>query len=99
MGYGEFGGGGSVDWEIVHGNGNNGSGHKHGGKGKDDDPPKGSKGVFTIEVYGGGPVQNLGPYDLDTSRIVLRWGPRMPVTPTPARMPGKKTATVSKKRK
>jgi len=69
VGYGEFGGGGSVDWEVVHGDGDNASGGKHGGKGKDKHPKKGSGGVFTVKLNG--ITQFSAP--LDSSKILVLW--------------------------
>ena len=76
MGYGEFGGGGSVEWRVVHSSGNNGKGDKHGGNGKDDDPPKSGKGIFMLQVNGPGAGNTYGPFDVDTTRILITWGPR-----------------------
>lgn len=61
MGYGEFGGGGSVDWRVVHENG-------AGKGGKDNDPAKG--GTMAVFVNG----LKLAEVDADTSRIVVVWG-------------------------
>ena len=40
MGSGEFDGGSSVKWEVIHSDGESGSGDYKGGKGKDKDPKK-----------------------------------------------------------
>ena len=48
MGSGEFDGGSSVNWEVIHSDGESGS---HGGKGKDKDP-KTNKGMFTVTITG-----------------------------------------------
>ena len=49
MGSGEFDGGSSVKWEVIHSDGESGSGHPGGGKGKDKDPKTdASKFVITI---------------------------------------------------
>ena len=69
MGHGEFGGGGSVEWEVKHGNGDNGSGGPNGGKGKDKNPAKGSGGQFTVYVNG---VQ-VAMVAVDTGKILITW--------------------------
>ena len=51
MGSGEFDGGGSVKWEVIHSDGESGSGDPRGGKGKDKDPKK-SDAMFTITITG-----------------------------------------------
>jgi len=70
MGHGEFGGGGSVVWEVKHGNGHSGSGGPNGGKGKDKDPAAGSGGQFTVFVNGA----QCGPQvPVDTSTVLVTW--------------------------
>ena len=69
MGYGEFGGGGSVHWEVVHGDGDSATGGKHGGKGKDRHPRKGAGGVFTVKLNG--ITQFTAP--LDDNKILVLW--------------------------
>ncbi len=66
MGYGEFGGGGSVDWRVVHGD--------HGQKGKDKDPqpPKGS-GTFRVYINGSTTPIATTPVDGGSVRVV--WDP------------------------
>jgi hypothetical protein len=51
MGSGEFDGGSSVKWEVIHSDGESGNGHAGGGKGKDKDP-KTNKGMFTVTITG-----------------------------------------------
>ena len=51
MGSGEFDGGSSVKWQVIHSDGESGSGHPGGGKGKDKDP-KTNKGMFTVTITG-----------------------------------------------
>ena len=77
MGYGEFLGGGSVDWNISHGKGRTGSADHHGGKGHDEDPPKGaqffvfvdgvavkpSKADGNVLVAWGGDIDENTPFD------------------------------------
>ena len=70
MGYGEFGGTGSVTWRIEHGDGEHGQGHPGGGQGKDREPRKGSNGRFLV-VVNGVTVANV---DVDTRRILVIWG-------------------------
>jgi hypothetical protein len=68
MGYGEFGGGGSVHWRVVHGNG-------AGKGGRDGNPPEGG----TIAVYING--VKVGEVDTDTSHIVVVWGSHLTTAP------------------
>jgi hypothetical protein len=70
MGYGEFGGNGSVIWRIEHGDGEHGHGHNGGGQGKDKEPKKGTGGRFLVVVNG----VTVADVDVDTSRILLIWG-------------------------
>ena len=72
MGYGEFGGNGSVIWNIQHEDGDyvHKHGVKDGGHGKDKEPKKGTGGKFTIVVNG---IQ-LASVDMDTSRVLVMWG-------------------------
>jgi len=51
MGSGEFDGGSSVKWEVIHSDGESGNGYPGGGKGKDKDP-KTNKGMFTVTITG-----------------------------------------------
>ena len=69
MGQGEFGGGGSVEWEVRNGNGHSGGGNKHVCKGKDNDPAPGSGGKFTVFVNG---VQ-LAQVPVDGGKVVITW--------------------------
>jgi hypothetical protein len=73
MGYGEFGGGGSVKWVVKHGDGDSGSGDKHGGKGKDKHPAD-ATGIFTVIIEEAGQVisQNTVPLSSGVVRVV--WG-------------------------
>ena len=72
MGQGEFGGGGSVIWEVVHGNGDSGTGNKNGGKGKDKNPAKGTGGIFTVYVNGA----QVATTPVDGGDILITWGGR-----------------------
>jgi len=49
MGSGEFDGGSSVKWEVIHSDGESGSGDYKGGKGKDKDPKK-IDAMFTVNI-------------------------------------------------
>jgi hypothetical protein len=69
MGYGEFGGTGSVSWRIEHGDGDHGVGHPNGGHGKDKKPTTEANGRFLI-VVNGVTVANV---DVNTSRILVIW--------------------------
>ena len=51
MGSGEFDGGSSVKWEVIHSDGDSGIGDYKGGKGKDKDP-KTDASKFVITVTG-----------------------------------------------
>jgi hypothetical protein len=73
MGYGEFGGGGSVKWVVKHGDGDNGSGDKHGGKGKDKHPPD-ATGIFTVMVEEAGQLVFQGTVPVSTGHIKVVWG-------------------------
>ena len=70
MGYGEFGGGGSVKWKVRHNKGNEKPG------GHDKDVPKGSEGgVFWVRLPDG---EVKGPYPIDDTnprQIVVTWTP------------------------
>jgi hypothetical protein len=68
MGYGEFLGGGSVDWNITHGKGKTGSGNDKGGKGHDDDPPKG--GRFFVYIDG----VLVKPTSKPDGKVLVAWG-------------------------
>ena len=65
MGYGEFGGGGSVDWIVVH------SDKKQKGKDKDPDPPKGSGGKFYVLVD----HSIVLTLDTDGHDVMVVWSP------------------------
>jgi hypothetical protein len=69
MGYGEFLGGGSVDWSITHGKGKTGSGNDQGGKGHDDDPPKG--GRFFVYIDG---ALVKPPSSKPDGKVLVAWG-------------------------
>ena len=73
MGYGEFGGGGSVKWEISHTDGESFSGNPHGGNGKDKHPNN-ETGIFTVIVteQGKPPVQTTVSVKKGKVRVV--WG-------------------------
>ena len=55
MGSGEFDGGSSVKWEVIHSDGESGSGDYKGGKGKDKDPKK-VDANFTVTITGPNPI-------------------------------------------
>lgn len=74
MGYGEYIGGGSVDWRVVHGNGGGATPTPHGGRGRDLDPPTGDGGRFLVYVNG----VEVANVDCDTGRIVVLWGSHVP---------------------
>lgn len=64
MGYGEFGGGGSVDWRVVHGNKDQ--------KGKDRDPlPAKGSGKFRIYMND----RFLDETDVDGGTVRVVWDP------------------------
>jgi hypothetical protein len=69
MGYGEFGGNGSVIWRVIHGDGHDGHGDGTGGWGHDKKPTRAQNGRFKVIVNG---VQ-LANVDVNTSRIVILW--------------------------
>ena len=69
MGSGEFDGGGSVHWKIVHSNGEHGKAHQKGGNGKDKHPERGAGGEFTVKLNG--ETQFTAP--VDSSRIEVSW--------------------------
>ena len=69
MGSGEFDGGGSVHWKIVHSNGEHGKAHQNGGNGKDKHPERGAGGEFTVRLNG--KTQFTAP--VDSSRIEVSW--------------------------
>jgi hypothetical protein len=69
MGSGEFEGGGSVTWEVTHSDGESGSGHRHGGKGKDKHPTT-DGGLFVVTVTGHKPI--IVPVKGTKVRVV--WG-------------------------
>jgi hypothetical protein len=75
MGYGEYGGGGSVHWKTEHGKGRdaNAKADKSGCDGIDDHPNAG--GDFTVEVYG--VAANSWTYQNGTLtvRVPIRHGP------------------------
>ena len=64
MGYGEFGGGGSVGWQVIHGSGNLID------KAKDPDPALGSGGRFVVFVNG----VKVADVGVDEGHIVILWG-------------------------
>ena len=66
MGYGQFGGGGSVKWKVHHNRGNETRGH-------DRDAPPG--GMFYVHLPDG---QVTGPYPIDENnerQITVAWTP------------------------
>jgi hypothetical protein len=69
MGYGEIGGGGSVNWQMLHG------GNPGGGSGHDPDPPRG-QGRFVVKINTGAGVQVVGPFliqDDNPRQIQIVW--------------------------
>ena len=68
MGYGEFVGGGSVDWTIKHGKGKSGTANDKGGKGHDDDPPKGGKFFVWVDAV-------KVPASQPDGNVLVAWGP------------------------
>jgi hypothetical protein len=54
MGSGEFDGGSSVKWQVIHSDGESGSGDYKGGNGKDKDPKKIDDAKFTVTITGTG---------------------------------------------
>lgn len=71
MGSGNFGGGGSVTWEVINSDGESGGGDKKKCKGKDKDP-KGAGGSFA--VLANGSLQFTLPATKGNVVTVL-WGP------------------------
>jgi|KBSMisStaDraftv2_1062788.scaffolds.fasta_scaffold302015_2 hypothetical protein len=74
MGYGEVGGGGSVRWQMVHGNSGTGSG---GGSGYDPDPPA-NTGKFIVKVdRGTGPptIVQCPIQEMNHHQIQIVWVP------------------------
>lgn len=75
MGYGEYGGGGSVHWTIIHG-GDGGTGN-----GRDPEPKRDSTGKFEeaqkfIVVING--VRTDHPINGDHNQIQIYWPPHEP---------------------
>jgi hypothetical protein len=73
MGYGEFGGGGSVKWEVKHGDGDSGNGDKNGGKGKDKHPGN-ATGIFTVIVEEAGQLVYQGTVPIADGKVKVIWG-------------------------
>jgi len=88
MGSGEFDGGGSVHWKIVHGDGEHGKAHQHGGNGKDKHPEKGAGGEFTVKLNG--ETQFRAP--VDSSRIEVVWDVPQSASRATAAPPARATA-------
>jgi hypothetical protein len=88
MGSGEFDGGGSVHWKIVHGDGEHGKAHQHGGNGKDKHPEKGAGGEFTVKLNG--KTQFTAP--VDSSRIEVLWDAPQSASRATAAPPARATA-------
>lgn len=63
MGYGEFGGGGSVHWRVRHGVGGGG------GAGRDPKPDPGEDGMFQVWVNG----VLVATTAVNTGRIIVAW--------------------------
>ena len=72
MGYGEFDGGGSVEWEVDNGDPDFASAKPNGkgANGKDKKPKKGDGGRMAVWVNG----VKLADVDCDTCRVVVAWG-------------------------
>jgi len=73
MGYGEFGGGGSVYWKIKHTKGDSGDADEHGGHGKDKEPDD-NEGIFTVFVEEKDkPLRQMSaPVNKDT-KVTVTW--------------------------
>ena len=61
MGSGEFDGGSSVKWQVIHSDGESGSGDYKGGNGKDKDPKKIDDAKFTVTITGTGLPDPIEP--------------------------------------
>jgi hypothetical protein len=70
MGDGNFGGGGSVDWEVNNKEDEGGGQKKV--KGKDRLPAKGSGGMFSIKVNG---VRIVPDFPVDGNTVKVEWTP------------------------
>ena len=94
MGNGNFGGGGSVTWEVVNSDGESGGGNKNKCNGKDKDP-KVADGWFVVLVNG--EPRLVEPTESTTIQVV--WGPETLTLSSPSAVaPGsaKKKARKSK---
>lgn len=67
MGYGEFGGGGSVRWRVVHGD------KAQKGRDRDPLPNHGAGGVF--RVYIDGSSTPVAVTSVDTGQVRVVWDP------------------------
>jgi hypothetical protein len=74
MGSGNFGGGGSVTWEVINSDGESGGGDKKKCKGKDKDPKNGG----SFAVFANGSLQFTLPATKGNTVTVL-WGPESSV--------------------
>ena len=72
MGYGEFDGGGSVDWKIEQTDGDSGEGGKHGGHGKDKDPKQNGFFLVRVSEEGKAPREMSAPCVKGT-KISVNW--------------------------
>src|SRR5215813_14820394 len=79
MGYGEVGGGGSVRWQMVHGNSGTGSG---GGAGYDPDPaPNSGKFIVKLDTGSGPPKISQFPIqEMNRHQIQIVWVPASAVS-------------------
>jgi len=70
MGYGEYGGGGSVKWHVEHSDGDHAKApNKKRAHGRDKDP-KGPNAKIAVWINGA----KHGPFDCDGAKVVVAWG-------------------------
>ena len=75
MGSGEFDGGSSVKWQVIHSDGESGSGHPGGGKGKDKDPKK-IDAMFTVTITRKGLPDERIVVPVKETKISIVWEDR-----------------------
>ncbi len=75
MGSGEFDGGSSVKWEVIHSDGESGSGDYKGGKGKDKDPKK-IDAMFTVTITRKGLPDERIVVPVKETKISIVWEDR-----------------------
>ena len=74
MGYGEYSGGGSVEWVVKHSNGHHGTANEHGGFGRDRAPlVPGGRFQLIVRNNRTGQVLLSKSYDVDDTSIEVRW--------------------------